>query len=82
METQPRSISPVKPDPRDFDEVKRDYCRKHRITIAELGARFKRDDQLAAALYRQAQAAKPTRLRSGRVGGKTPASVHRYNAMA
>ena len=48
----------IKPDPQDFDEVKRDYCRKHNITIAELCARFEGDDQLAAELYRLAQAAK------------------------
>ena len=67
----------IKPDVQDFDEVKRNYCRKHHITIAELGARFERDDQLAAGLYRLALAAKLTRLRSrpfGLVGGKTPAT--------
>ena len=55
----------IKPDPQDFDEVKRDYCRKHNITIAELCARFEGDDQLAAELYRLAQAARLT-LKRGR----------------
>ena len=52
----PRS-RPINPGPQDFDEVKRDYCRKHHITMAELCARFEGNDQLAAALYRLAQAA-------------------------
>ena len=56
-------VRSIKPDPQDFDEVKRDYCRKHRIDIAELDAKLERDDPLAAALYRLAQAAKLTRLR-------------------
>ena len=67
----------IKPDPQDFDEVKTDYCRKHHITIAELGARFERDDRLAAELYRLALAAKLTRRHSrpvGLVGGETPAT--------
>jgi hypothetical protein len=72
-------VRSIKPDPRDFDDVKRDYCRKHRIDIAELDARLERDDQLAAKLYRQAQAAEPTRLRSrpvGRLGtGSSPLSA-------
>ena len=55
----------IKPDPQDFDEVKRDYCRKHNITIAELCARFEGDDQLASELYRLAQAARLT-LKRGR----------------
>ena len=50
--------------PADFDEVKRDYCRKHHITVAELCARLERDNQFASELYRLAQAAKLTRLRS------------------
>ena len=54
----------IKPDPQDFDEVKRDYCRKHHITAAELGARFERDGQLAAELYRLALEAGLTRVRS------------------
>jgi hypothetical protein len=41
--------------------VKKDYCRKHHITIAELSARMESDDQLVAELYRLAQAAKLTR---------------------
>ena len=53
----------IKPDRQDFDEVKMDYCRKNHITTAELYSRFESDDQLAAELYRQAQAAKLTRLR-------------------
>ena len=60
-------VRSIRPDPRDFDEVKSDYCRKHRIDIAELDASLERNDQLAAELYRQAQAAKPTRLRSRQV---------------
>ena len=55
----------IKPDPQDFDEVKRNYCRKHHITIAELCARLERDDQLAAELYRLAQAVKLA-LKGGR----------------
>ena len=54
----------IKPDPQDFDEVKSNYCRKHHVTIAELCARFERDNQLASELYRLALAAKLTRLRS------------------
>ena len=53
----------IKPDPQDFDDVKRDYCRKHHINTVKLCARFESDDQLAAELYRLAQAAKLTRLR-------------------
>ena len=52
----------IKPDRQDFDEVKMNYCRKNHITTAELYARFESDDQLAAELYRLAQAAKLTRL--------------------
>ena len=52
----------IKPDPQDFDDVKRDYCRKHHINTVKLCARFESDDQLAAELYRLAQAAKLTRL--------------------
>ena len=73
----------IKPDPQDFDEVKTDYCRKHHITMAELSARFERDDKLAASLYRLALAAKLTRRRSRPVrlvGGKT--AVHRVIAIA
>jgi len=55
----------IKPNPQDFDEVKRDYCRKHHITIAELCARFERNNQLAAELYRLAQAVKLA-LKGGR----------------
>ena len=54
--------TPIRPDLQDFDEVKRDYCGKHHITIAELCARFESDEQFAAELYRLAQAAKFTRL--------------------
>ena len=70
-------VRSIKPDPRDFDDVKRDYCRKHRIDIAELDARLERDDQLAAKLYRQAQAAKPTRLQYA-VRGKRRHSQFRH----
>jgi hypothetical protein len=56
------TTSPIKPDPQDFDEVKRAYCRKHHINIAELYARFEGDERLVAELYRLAQAAKFTRL--------------------
>ena len=53
----------VKPDQQDFDAVKMDYCRKHHIDAAQLSARFEADNQLAAKLYRLAQAAKIIRLR-------------------
>ena len=53
------------PDPQDFDEVKMVYCRKHNITVAELCARLKEDDQLMAELYRLALA---TKLEKSRVG--------------
>jgi hypothetical protein len=62
----------IKPNPEDFDEVKRDYCRRNHISFAELSERFERDDRLAAELYRRALEARLTRLRSRRVGGKTP----------
>ena len=77
LEAQRGSIRAVKPDPQDFDEVKTDYCRKHHITMVELGARFERDVRLAAELYRLALAAKLTRRHSrpvGLVGGATPAT--------
>jgi hypothetical protein len=38
-----------------------DYCRKHHIDDAQLSARFEADNQLAAKLYRLAQATKITR---------------------
>ena len=53
----------ITPDPQDFDAVKMDYCRKHHIDDAQLNARFEADNQLAAELYRLAQAAKNIRLR-------------------
>jgi hypothetical protein len=54
----------INPDPQDFDKVKRDYRRKHHITVAQLCARLDEgDDQLAAELYARAQVAKLTRLR-------------------
>src|SRR6187402_1039911 len=56
--------TPIRPDLQDFNEVKGDYCRKHHITIAELGERFESDEQFAAELYRLAQAAKQARLTS------------------
>ena len=62
----PRRSRSIKPDPQDFAKVKRDYCSKHHITVAELSARFESDDKLAAQLYRLAQAAKLTRLRPRR----------------
>ena len=62
----------IKPDAQDFDEVKTDYCRTHHITMAELGARFESDHQLAAELYRLAIAAKLSRLRS-RAGASSEA---------
>ena len=52
---------PINPGPQDFDEVKRNYCREHHITIAELCARLGSDDHLAADLYRLAQAARQMR---------------------
>ena len=55
----------IKPGPQDFDEVKRNYCRKHHVSVAQLSARFESDDQLAAELYRLAQVAKLTRLAAG-----------------
>ena len=59
-----RRCQSIKPVAQDFDEVKRNYYRKHHITIAELGARFERDDQLAAGLYRlpSSQGCAPGRL--------------------
>ena len=66
-----RRCQSIKPVAQDFDEVKRNYYRKHHITIAELGARFERDDQLAAGLYRLPSSqgcARPF----GLFGGKTP----------
>jgi len=63
-----RSITTaIRPDLQDFEEVKRDYCRQHHITIAELCSRFERDEQFAAELYRLAQAAKLTRMAVGGV---------------
>ena len=57
----PRS-RPINPGPQDFDEAKRDYCRKSQINIAALCAGLKCDTQLAAELYRLAQVAKRKRL--------------------
>ena len=54
----------ITPDLKDFNAVKRDYCRKHHIDAAQLSARFEADDQLTAKLYRQAVAAKTARLRT------------------
>ena len=45
--------------------MKRNYCRKHHVTVAQLSARFESDDQLAAESYRLAQVAKLTRLAAG-----------------
>ena len=52
---------PTNPDPQDF-EAKRRYCRKHHGSIAKLCTKLERDNQLAAELYRLAQAAKLIRL--------------------
>ena len=62
----------IKPDAQDFDEVKTDYRRTYHITMAEIGARFESDRQLAAELYRLAIAAKLSRLRS-RAGASSEA---------
>ena len=59
----------IKPDPQDFDEVKSNYCRKHHITIAELCARFERDNQLASELYRLALAATAHKIAHGLTNG-------------
>ncbi|MBA4035911.1 MAG: hypothetical protein C0480_15075 [Bradyrhizobium sp.] len=64
----PRGRS-INPEPQDFDAVKIDYCRKHYIDIAQLSAKFERDDKLAAELYQLAQAAKLTRL-TGRLAAE------------
>ena len=59
----PRRSQSINPDPQDFDKVKRDYCRKHHITIVQLCARLDEGDgQLAAELYQLARAAKLIRL--------------------
>jgi len=52
---------PIKPDQQDFDEAKRNYCRKDDMTIAQLCAKFESDNRLAAQLYRLAQTAKLAR---------------------
>ena len=52
----------IKPDPQDFDKAKRDYCWERHIKLVKLCARLEGNDQLAAELYRSAQAAKLTRL--------------------
>jgi hypothetical protein len=57
----PRNSS-INPDQQDFDDVKEDYRRKHDITAAQLSARLESDDQLAAELYRLAQAARAYRV--------------------
>ena len=51
-----RLPSSIKPDLKDFDKVKMDYCRKHNMTTAQLFARLQNDDQLRAELYRLALA--------------------------
>ena len=56
---------PIKPDQQDFDEAKRNYCRKDDMTIAQLCAKFESDNRLAAQLYRLAQTAKFNRLAVG-----------------
>jgi hypothetical protein len=71
-----QSRTPLKPDKQDFEAVKTDYCRQHKITVAGLSARFEQNDQLVAELYRLAQAAKCARLSDNRliglVGEETP----------
>jgi hypothetical protein len=62
--TRQKTTRSITPDQKDFDAVKSDYCRKHHIDEAPLSARFEADNQLAAKLYRQAVAAKTTRLRT------------------
>lgn len=74
----PRS-RPINPDPQDFDEVKRNYCREHHISIAQLCARLGSDDRLAAELYRLAQAAKQTRL-AGRLAAGVKTNYPRRHA--
>ena len=51
------TINSIKPDLRDFNAIKMDYCRKHQIDIAQLDARLASDNGLAAELFRLAQAA-------------------------
>ena len=53
-EETPRCRS-IESEPQDFDEVKRDYCRKHGIKLVELCARLEGNNQLAAELYALAQ---------------------------
>jgi hypothetical protein len=56
----PRNPS-IRPDPR-VDKAKMDYCSKHHISIADLDVSLERNGQLAAELYRLAEAAKLARL--------------------
>jgi hypothetical protein len=65
------TINSIKPDLQDFNAVKMDYCRKHRIDIAQLNARLASDDRLAAELFRLAQAAT---LSVGRASATRPGS--------
>ena len=76
----PRS-RPINPDPQDFDEVKRGYCRKHHITVAELCARLERNSQFAAELYRLAQVAKQTRLIDRRAADAKANYPRRHSAI-
>jgi transposase len=61
----------IKPDPQDFDEVKRDYCRKHGIKLVELCARLEGNNQLAAELYALAQGRQARKVapKAVKVGG-------------
>ena len=54
----------IRPELQDFEQVKRDYGRKHHIPVSQLRARLGSDDRLTAELYRLAQAAKLKRLGS------------------
>jgi hypothetical protein len=73
-----RPVRPITPDRKDFDAAKANYCRKHHIDDAQLSARFKADNQLAAELYQLAIAAKTTRLRTfGRAAQGTIQPVSR-----
>ena len=62
----------IKPDPQDFDEVKRDYCRKHGIKLVELWARLEGNNQLAAELYALAQGRQARKVapKGVKVGGR------------
>ena len=67
-----RPVRPITPDRKDFNAVKTDYCLKHHIDEAQLCARFKADNQLAAKLYQLAVAAKATRFYYAETEGAQP----------